>query len=242
MPLRFLRWVQEAVSERFQWPSSSRFNNAFKYLYEQYTDNVKTNLRTHCKKRLKKFFTFRAYTLNYLQQQNPNPMIFDEDDIKNAVNYTYNNHDSTNNDVGRRAKLDIFLDELRLFGAPADCNIRRFVDENWFQSLRMWINIQRDVEHFHKVFENLRRDWYLFRKYPQYVTRPAHPEPPRIDNFAAVPLCSSQRRHIRIDTDVLYGLLCEIAAVPKKIGKRKGKINIKQRVFFKPIRQLVSVF
>ena len=56
MPLEFKQWVINAVSETFEWPKNTAFGNAFHYLYEQYTDNVTTNLRTHCETRLKMFF------------------------------------------------------------------------------------------------------------------------------------------------------------------------------------------
>ena len=231
----FRQWVVQFVSAAFQWPTNNRLGNAFNYLHEQYIDNVKTNIRTHYKKRLKLYFTMRAYTMNIIRRENQNAILFDDDDIKNAINHTANGYDSTNGDVNRIIMLDILLEDLRLFGAPADCNIRDFVENNWFKSLKMWINIQRDIEHFNKVYANLRRDWNLFRKYPLYVTRPFNPAPPDTNNFAAIPLCSNQRRHIRIDTAVLYGLLCEIGIVPKKIGQKKSKpeVNVTRTDFFK---------
>lgn len=232
MPVRFRQWLEQAVGENFEWPNSNRMGNILNYLREQYIDNVQINLRTHCKNRLKMFFKFRAYTMNVIQLQNQRPILFDNDDIKIAVNWTYNFLDSTGGDAERIARLEIFLDELRLFGAPDDCHIRRFVENNWFQSLRMWLNIQRDIEHFNKVYANLRNDWNLFRKYPQFVTRPLLPAPPEIHNFSAIPICSSQRRHIKIDTASLRSLLCEIDLVPKKPGQRKNTfINVTQNEF-----------
>lgn len=221
MPRIFRRWA-ENLNDGFAWPTSSRLSNAFKYLCNQYIDNVKTNLRTHAKNRLTMFFKFRAYTINTIRMQQGNQILYDNNDIKNAVNYSYNRHDSCR-DQNQRDKMEILMEDLRLFGAPDDCNVRDFVANNWFQSLRFWINIQREVEHYNNVYANVRRDWNLFRKHPQYVTRPYLPEPPEIHNFSAIPICSNQRRHIRIDTEVLYSLLAEIGHVPKKVGKTKAK-------------------
>lgn len=230
MPKVFRRWVE--LNDGFVWPTSNRPSNAFKYLRKQYIDNVKTNLRTHAKERLKNFYTFRAYTINTIRLQNGNPILYDNDDIKNAVNFSYNGHNNCR-DLNQRIKLEILMDDSRQFGAPDDGNIRDFVWENWFQSLRLWRNMQREIEQFHKVYANVRRDWNLLRKNPQYVTRPYFPEPPHIHNFSAIPICSNQRRHIRIDTEVLYRLLAEIGIVPKKCGKTKAEpiVNITRNEF-----------
>lgn len=50
--------------------------------------------------------------------------------------------------------------------------------------------------------------------------------------FTVIPVSIFQRRHFRIDTDVLYRLLSEVNALPKKIGLRKSWINIIRNQFF----------
>lgn len=196
------------------WPGSEALANSFKYLWEQYRDNVKTNLTTHCEKRLKKFFKMRVFELNDFANSfnyfnnlfgtNQAMPYYDNVDIINAVNYTYKRRDTTNGDVERQLRLGELLDELRWVGAPDDCNIRDFVQNNWFESLRMWTEIQRDIHLFNIAYKD-RRD------------------KPKIRNFAVVPICSFQRRHIRIDTDALYNILCKVKAIPKKTGNRKLK-------------------
>lgn len=234
MPQTFKRWVTESVAVFFRWPSNTAFGNILKYLHEQYTVNVQTNLRTHCERRLKLFFKMRVYELNDMQIQlnAPNPDLFTEDDIKNAMKYTYNRQDTTNGDAGAQNRLGILLDELRACGAPFDCNIIEFIDAHWFRSLYMWLHIQRDIQNFQHAFAHVRNSWNLFRKFPLYVQRPTIPEPPKILNFAAIPMCTFQRRHIRIDTDVLYRLLCKTKLVQTKMGKREKPINITQTEFF----------
>lgn len=239
MPARFRAWVGDCVSGLFRWPTTTAFGNGFKYLYEQYIDNVKTNIRYHCERRLKTFFKMCVYEFNdhILRENIPNATLFDHIDIRNAVNYTYKRRDDTDGDVGRQARLGALLDELRACGAPYDCNIRDFVADNWFQSLRMWLLIQRAVQYFHLTYANVYNSWNLFRKHPLYVQRPTYdgatiiPEPPEIRNFTAIPKCSFQRRHIRIDTDALYNLLCAAKQVPKKLGSIKKWINIKDFEF-----------
>lgn len=56
---------------QISWPTSDAFGNAFTYLWEQYGDNVKTNLITHCETRLKRFFRMRVFEMNdYANQFN----------------------------------------------------------------------------------------------------------------------------------------------------------------------------
>lgn len=235
----FKQSVLRVLGHDFEWPSNNHFSNSFTYLYEQYTDNVKTNLRTHCEARLKFFFKMRCYELNdiILRRNEADPVLFDNNDVNNAIKYTYKWLDRTGGDAEAQTKLQMLLDELRAVGAPNDCNIKEFIDDNWFQSLKMWINIQRDIQQFHLAYANVRRSWYFFKSAPHNVTRPFLPEPPEVTNFVIVPICSFQRRHIKIDTTALYNILCGIKAVPRKIGARmsvKGEmtwINTKQNEF-----------
>lgn len=232
MPPRFRDLVHDTVSEDFQWPSNAAFGNALKYLGEQYIDNVKTNIRTHCKARLGMFFKMSVYALNDSIIQDPNAAnLFSNDDVKNAINFTYNHRDTTGGDANKQQRLDVLLDELIDCGAPHDCNIRDFVENDWFKSLCMWLQIQRAVQHFHLAYENYYNSWNLFKKYPLYVQRPNIPHPPKIHNFTAIPVCSFQRKHIRIDTNVLYNVLCATNQVPQKLGRRRPWINIKENEF-----------
>lgn len=75
----------------FKWPSNTAFGKALKYLYKQYADNVQINFGTHCETWLKKFFKMCMYDSNdYIFRQNiPNAILFNGNDIKNAMNYAY---------------------------------------------------------------------------------------------------------------------------------------------------------
>lgn len=235
----FKQIVANVLGNLFVWPSNRLFSNAFTYLFEQYITNVKNNLKTHCESRLRKFFRMRVFELNHLilQRNQPNgQVLFGAIDVKNAINYTYNGRDTTRGDVGAQQRLGVLLDELRDVGAPDNCNIKLFCENSWFKSLRMWMNIQRDIHYFNLAYANLRQSWIYHKRAPRNVTRPTLPEPPEIHNFAAIPMCSFQRRHIKIDTTVLYNILCNIKQAPKKNGKttKKGKVkevNITQDEF-----------
>lgn len=243
MPDRFRDFVVNSVSAAFRWPSTDRMGHVFTYLWEQYACNVKTNLTTHCKNRLTKFFRMRAYELNDMLTNDPLHRYanvldrpFNEYDVKNAVNYTYHRRDSTRDD-GERQRLGILLDELRVFDVPYDCNIRDFVQEHWFRSLRLWLDIQFDIDRFHEMYAERYDAWNVYhkhRKNRRNLVQPPVPEPPKIRNFAAIPMCTFQRRHIRVDTDVLYRLACETKAIPQKIGLRKKNPwrNITVKEFF----------
>ncbi|XP_055295689.1 uncharacterized protein LOC129565154 [Sitodiplosis mosellana] len=224
----FRQIVIKILGEWFPWPTNRFFGNTFKYLYEQYATNVKTNLKTHCEKRLRKFFKMRCYELNHMCLCGDLELdeLFDGDDIKNAINYTYNRRDSTRGNANAIRKLEILLAELYWIGAPHrpddphPFNIREFVELNWFQALRMFMNIQRDIHNFHLSFANLRQSWNLFRKYPLYVQQPEFPEPPEITTFTVIPKCTFQRRHVKIDTDALHNILCGIKAMQRTKGTR----------------------
>lgn len=233
----FQQMIREEIGNDFEWPSSSRLSNSFKYIYEQYIDNVKTNLNTHCEKRLKKFFSMIAYYRNdlILDQNQQNPNRFTKIDISNAVNYAYAGKDSTRADEQAQYKLAILLNELRAIGVQDPFNFEQFVADHWFKSLHVWLTIQRLIESFHDQYGGLRQSWVYHRMAPQNVTRPPRPEPPNITQFVAIPMCSFQRRHIKIDTTTLYNILCEIEEVPLKLGAEVKETVTRKRARKKEI-------
>lgn len=115
MSEEFWQLIQNACGANFEWPTNAAFGNAFKYLWQQYADNCKTNLKTHAERRLKTFFKMCVYECNdrIFRQNIPNATLFDEIDVQNAVNFTYEHKDTTGSDVGREVKLGVLLDELR---------------------------------------------------------------------------------------------------------------------------------
>lgn len=68
-------------------------------------------MNTHWKARLKTFFKTRVNELKdtILQRNLPHPILFDYDDIKNAINYTYEWVDSTRRNALAQEKLEVLL-------------------------------------------------------------------------------------------------------------------------------------
>lgn len=247
MPAAFRQMVENIYGVLFEWPNNKLFGNAFKYLRKQYLTNVKTNLNTHCESRLKKFFRMRAYEHNdmILRGLSDNQVMFVGSDITNAVKFAYHRKDGTNGNAIALHKRNVLLEELYGVGAPFvpgdEFNIRAFTAYNWFQSLRMWLNIQRDIHRFHLAFAGLNLQWNRFSKLPLEFPRPEFPRPPEISNFVAIPMCTFQRRHIRIDTDVLYNILGGIKETPRKIGKRiKKGIEQMRNITFDEFRSNIT--
>lgn len=184
--------------ERMAWPDHSYFGNLMKYLPMQYSQNVETNLKTHRKKRLTQFFRYCVYC------ENVDSVVgrFDEDDVKNAVNWAIKRYDSTRGNADRMNKRNYLLRVVREMGGPADDDITRFTCQNWFKSMPMWLTMQRFIDEFH--------DWQQ-----QNGLRA-----PKIKNLSVVPICSHMRKPIRIDGDVLYRMMCETKTIPRKDGKQ----------------------
>lgn len=240
MSAAFRVLVEDVLGLLFRWPDNEYFGNYFKYLWQQYATNVRTNLRTHCEKRLKQFFKMRAYELNHMiLSEQLIHLLFDDRDVVNAVNYSFKRKNTTQGDADRLQKLRSLLEKLHHVGAPLtrehDFNIKEFTLNHWFQSLRMWLNIQRDIDRFHLAFSELNAQWYRFHKNPLTAAEPGYPQPPEIKNFAAVPMCSFQRRHIQIDTDSLHDILSGTKLVPRKISDSSKKPPKRQEFNWKNI-------
>lgn len=111
----YKQMVANLLGNFFEWPNITYFSNALKSLLHQYISNVQTSLSTHSESRLKKCFKMRVYEMNHLilRQNVPNPVLFDANDIKNAINYTCNRRDSTRGNVEALQRLGVLLDGLR---------------------------------------------------------------------------------------------------------------------------------
>lgn len=182
MPAEFRDWVEEFIGMD-AWPNNEHFGNSFRYLFEQYTKNVQTNLRTHCEKRLKKYFRIVVHELNNAILQANGYVgnhVYSEADVINALKYAHYRKDSTGGNADAQNRVGVILDQLRACGAPMDCDIRSFVNQHRFRSIRMWLNIQHEIGAFQLGFKHHHHSWSLFRKHPLYVTRPQYPEPPKV--------------------------------------------------------------
>lgn len=182
-----------AIQNGIQWPQRSGMTNSFTYMVELYEQNIKTNLKRWCYKRIKTFFVMKKFEMNL---QN---IDIDDIDVKNALRAVFLLLDGTNDDADRYRKMNMLLIELIEVGGQAALNMQTFIRDEWFKSLAMWIKIQRQIEQFHITYNN------------------TIPNKPNIRNFTAIPLCNTQLKHIKIDNTELT----EIAMRKSQMGTYK---------------------
>lgn len=184
--------------ERMAWPNNEYFGNLMKYIPQEYTRNVITNLTTHRKKRLTQFFRYCVYC------ENVDNVIghFDETDVKNAVSWAIKRYDSTRGNAERLRKRNYLLRVVRQMGGPDDDDVTQFTHANWFQSIPMWLTMQKFIDEFH--------DWSQRNGF----------RVPKIKNLSVIPICSHMRKCIKFDADALYRMMCETGTIPMKDGKQ----------------------
>lgn len=164
-------------------PTRTAMSNSFTYMCELYTQNLQTNLRRWCYRRVRTFYRMKGYELQ-LQGFD-----IDETDIRNALRAVFLGRDGTEGDPRRVAGMHMLVDELYMIGGNGALDMRTFMDNtNWFKSLRMWLLMQRAIEEFNINHSPL-----------QFCGQRLVPKPPTIKNFTAIPLCSFKLKHIRID-------------------------------------------
>lgn len=191
-----------------QWPTNEYFGNQMKYMYRQYTTNVETNLKTHAKKRLTQYMKMRAWQFNVTS----NGILLDTKDIDSAVSLAMRKYDNIKADdpnaADKRHKRELLLNMVVSIGCPADHDVKKFTSDHWFKSLRMWLLMQSQIDDFHiwAGDNNIKI--------------------PIIKNLKVIPVCSFNRQHIKMDTDVLYRMMCDmesqfkIELIPRVNGVR----------------------
>lgn len=120
------------------WPTHEGMGNAFNSRYEQYTMNVKNNLKVQYVARIRVCLRMRCFEMNRGQLRSRKPadiVIFDEVDIKNATELRWKSS----------AKTAVFTGRSHMNQQPM-----RFVTIHWFAS------IQRHITHFHTAYSYLK--------------------------------------------------------------------------------------
>lgn len=187
-------------NNRLRWPNNKYFGNYMKYLYQQYARNVITNLTTHQRTRLYEYLKLIVWELN---ENNDDPdYVYDENDIKNAVNWGIKRYNSTGDNVDRLYKRNYLLSCVRQIGGPPDDNIAKDTEDNWLASLPMWLQMQASIDRYHIWVED------------NGDTIPEDMELPVIKNLSVIPICSHLRKFVRIDADVLYRMMCDTKLIP----------------------------
>ncbi|XP_031618447.1 uncharacterized protein LOC116337743 isoform X2 [Contarinia nasturtii] len=222
LPLAFRRTVEQACPDFLcpeNWPAREGMGNAFNHLITQYITNVKNNIRVWAFSRIKKFFTLRRYELNLNRQGN----LITELDVKRATKIVM-----FQSRVERNANIDLLLNEAAGIGLPINVHFQNLIRDRWFQSIPIFINIQRQIFDFHAKYEMLKQRWFQYRRDPNNNVMPTTPLPPKIKNFLVVPIHDFDMKHIRIDIHLFYLIARKFGALKLAKGKRGQPINIEK--------------
>lgn len=218
MPTKFFNWVITCCDkEQFQWPKrDTEFYNAFTYFYQMYTTNTQTNLKTHCEQRLRYFLKIKCWKFNErtrIQIENTNQHYeFDGLDERNAIKYVMKAQDWTNEDIQRTIKMNILVNEIKRIGWPGTMKMKQFLHKQWFESIWLFGQIQREVEQF---TQNVTGQWKKFKGWNTTVKKP-----PKVKRFAVIPLCDYHLKHFRLDTRDLFNTMKTNKWLPSEQNER----------------------
>lgn len=216
-------------------PKNTNFGNAVNDLAYAYTTNVKNNLFTHRKKRLREFLSMTIYERN---TGNPVVVRYEDSDINHVISYAIYGIDSINpcnmEAVSQGMRRDMLLEEVcRHNFLPNDIpysNLTKFTKNNWFKSLPLWIALQRKLDIF-----NTNEHYRAFRMYEREHLKECkkigdhckcgatRTGPPKVRNLSVIPICSHNRTHYTLDNRTLRLLVSEVGLAPQTKGKREGK-------------------
>lgn len=230
LPPEFRRMIENNMPN-FVWPIRDGMNNAFNSLYEQYETNVKNNVKMHYVSRMKAFLKMKCFELNHGSQRFRTLDHFDSTDIKNTLKYLINQRIWTADPV-RIRKLKFLLNEVLLVGGPRDFALKKFVNVNWFASLRMWIKIQRQISKFHMQNSYLYGLWHKYKEDPENNKKPIVEKPPKIRNFIAIPIHDFDLKHIKIDCTLFFEIACKLGALKRAKGLRGQPVNISREEYY----------
>lgn len=215
------------------WPKRRGITQIIEYAKTTYLSNVTTNLTTWLEVRLTYFLRMRTFQLNAMGWS------FDQIDIRNAKKQLLFNEDWTEDDFDRIAKRNKLYFEVRNRLLPSFDNyltIIDYVEERWFESLWFFIWIQREIEQFLAQTHDETHAWLQYNKTPRTSPKPNRPMPPKVKNFAAIPICDFQLKHIKLDTRELIQLVA-------KLRKHKGGLSTEERKYYSSHKdELWSIF
>lgn len=213
LPFAFRQMVEETVPN-FQWPERHGMANSFNYLVDQYTTNVKNNIKVWSYSRIKTFFTMQRYELNLFGHN------ITDIDVKNATKAVMFNNITPTENVNR------LLQQAQIIGVPIGERLCDLVRSNWMQMIPIFINIQRHVFNHHHRFELLNDAFRRHHRDPANNPEPRVKRPPKVRNFVVIPVHDYHLKHIRIDSHCFYQLACKFGALKLAKGKRDRAINI----------------
>lgn len=241
------REIAQRLDEQHQisWPNTEHFGNAIKDLIDTYVTNVKTNLSTHSKKRLREYLRMKIYERNRMV---PLVIRYEEQDIDHAIAWAIFGTNSIDKDdpdrVAKRMRRGMLL-KMIADNSWFDIgygSIGKFTKIHWFKSIQFWIALQRQLDAFN-TSEEYREQRRLEREHFRYgkcqreqssghckcgLTKKG---PPKVCNLKVIPICAFTRTHYTLDNFTFYQLLCSVGIVPQTHGIRKEYRNIKFNEF-----------
>lgn len=221
LPPMFKDIIMRAVPN-FLWPELKGLGNAFNSLIDQYTMNTRNNIKKWSYSRIKTFFKLKRFQLNSIGHR------ISEMDVKNATKTVMFLNVAT---LSENVKL--LLQEAVLIGIPVGenlCNIVRD-EKEWFKTIPLFINIQRQIFKHHERYEMLNNAWRQYLRNPVVNAKPTVPRPPLIKNFRVIPLHDFRMKHIRIDIHLFYQIACKLGVLKKAKGFFGQPINITKKTY-----------
>ncbi|XP_055302910.1 uncharacterized protein LOC129568699 [Sitodiplosis mosellana] len=218
LPLAF-RQIIEAAVPNFRWPQREGMGNAFNQLIDQYTTNVKNNIKTWCYTRIKTFFVLQRYELNLLGHN------ISDIDVKNATKSVMFNN------IVPSANVVRLLEQARMIGIPVGTKLCDLVRGSWFQTIPIFITIQRLVFNHHERYELLNDLWRRYYRDRLHNAMPSIARPPKIKNFRVIPIHDFKMKHIRIDIHLFYQMACKLGAIKLAKGLFGQPVNISKKVY-----------
>ena len=179
-----------------QRPSTSIFNNIFKYLYQQYETTFYTNIKTHAAKRVVKLAK-----LWHIQQHGIAPTADEHKVMKRQVTFMFNPFAKTGYNAAFIQRVidyvpfDIDTNEIDTTAAGF---MKPLVNKlNWFSMVPFFLKVQRQIDAYHRDCRT-------------------NNVPIKVGNFMVVPIHSSRMKHIRIDGVTFKKLLEHLKLHPTK--------------------------
>lgn len=219
MPVAFRRLVCDTVPN-FRWPEKQALGNAFNKLVDQYKTNVKNNIKIWSYSRIHTFFKVKRYEMNLTGKN------ISDIDVKNATKAVMFNN------ITRSANVDELLGHATMIGIPVGQRLCDIVRQKWFQTIPIFVNIQRVVFVHHERYDLLNDMWHRYHRDPNNNPKPSIPRPPKIRNFRVIPIHDYHMKHIRIDTHLFFEMACKLGALKLAIGATKNKVNISKDEFY----------
>lgn len=249
MPKEFHDMVKK-FSPNYEWPTRYLMTRAFDTFVSLYRINMKTNLVTWCWSRLTYFLRMKCYqfTHNLAKPQRFKDHEFDETDarpypdfdnidVRNAIKNLMLDEDWTYDEEKdgeiRKEKMEILVEEvwarsIGLFEKKNENTVLKYVENNWFESMWMFLMFQNDIEIFLSDMAPLRKQWAEYSRDKVNNEKPSLPRLPQVRNFTVVPLCDTKLKHVAFDHVDLIALIGQIESGNiKEILKKDDQEEIK---------------